>query len=140
MTVAEASRASLEAETLMSDFESCKIDPGDFNHRTHVLLAWLYLEDRPLVSAIEAITGGLKRLTKAVGAEDKYHETVTWAFVLLIHDRRCKLGAGHCWREFEEANMDVLSSKPSPLGRYYRPETLSSDLAKQVFLMPDLVA
>ena len=122
---------------LIADFEACRFAPGSFDHRTHVEVAWRYLDDRPLFAAVEAVTEGLKRLTRAFGAESKYHETITWAFVLLIHDRRSRLDSDHSWEEFTAANADLFSKDPSPLERYYRPETLSSDLARRVFLMPD---
>ena len=38
---------------------------------------------------------------------------------------------------FAAQNPDLLTWKPSILDRYYRPETLASDLARSVFLLPD---
>ena len=133
-------RTELAAESLIPDFEACRIDPEAFDHRAHLKLAWLYLDDRPLWAAAEALTEGLKRLTRTLGAEDKYHETITWAYVLLIHDRRARLGDGHAWSEFEATNPDLFCTKPSALATYYRAETLNSELARRTFVMPDRVS
>ena len=67
-----------------------------------------------------------------------YHETITWAFLLLIAER---LAANPCqhWEPFAAANQDLLVWKPSILERYYSKELLASDLARRTFLMPDLI-
>ena len=65
-----------------------------------------------------------------------YHETITWAYVALIHERVERRPAAH-WEEFCRLNPDLLSWRPSILDRYYRPETLASDLARRVFVLPD---
>jgi hypothetical protein len=41
------------------------------------------------------------------------------------------------WEDFCRDNPDVLTWRPSILDRYYRPETLGSDLARRVFVLPD---
>jgi hypothetical protein len=44
------------------------------------------------------------------------------------------------WAEFQAENQDLLSWKSSILRKYYRAETLSSDLAKGTFLLPDKIS
>lgn len=41
------------------------------------------------------------------------------------------------WNEFADANADLLTWKDIVLKKYYREETLASELAKTVFLFPD---
>ena len=41
------------------------------------------------------------------------------------------------WHQFAATNPDLLNWKDNILKKYYRDETLSSDLAKRVFLFPD---
>jgi hypothetical protein len=41
------------------------------------------------------------------------------------------------WESFAAANADLLTWQPSVLDRYYRPETLASDLARRAFVWPD---
>jgi hypothetical protein len=40
------------------------------------------------------------------------------------------------WEEFATANPDLLCWKPSVLEKYYSSDVLKSDLARQVFVMP----
>lgn len=66
---------------------------------------------------------------------DKYHETITAAWMLLIADRMGD--APHSvWTEFARANADLLQREPSPLARYYSRDTLSSERARRGFVMP----
>jgi hypothetical protein len=37
----------------------------------------------------------------------------------------------------EEILLDLLTWRPSVLDEYYTPETIGSDLARRVFLLPD---
>jgi hypothetical protein len=66
-----------------------------------------------------------------------YHETITWAFLLIIAERQARCGAV-TWDDFAAANADLLVWKPSILERYYSTEVLRSDLARNVFVFPDL--
>lgn len=132
----------LSAETMAdSDFIHA-FEAGalvEFHHRDHVRVAWLYLRDRPLLGALEAFCTGLKRLAAARGKPGLYHETITWAFVLLIRERRERIPPGHSWEEFTAANPDLLDWKESVLKRYYRESTLKSDFARRVFVLPDRI-
>ena len=58
--------------------------------------------------------------------------------MLLIHERIARAGGGQSWEEFAEHNPDLLVWKGGILGRYYKPASLDSDLARQTFLFPDV--
>jgi hypothetical protein len=117
-------------------FEDCTLPNSAFHHRDHVRLAWLYLRRHPPVEALTRFAGGLRRFATANGHPGLYHETITWAFLLLIHERMAR-GEAAAWEEFAAGNPDLLVWKPSILDRYYTPETLGSELARRVFVMPD---
>jgi hypothetical protein len=68
-----------------------------------------------------------------------YHETITVAYLLLINERLSG-NRDLDWETFAARNRDLLAWKPSLLDRLYAPETLASDRARDVFLMPDRVA
>ena len=120
-------------------FESCALPGEAFHHRDHVRLAWLYLQDLPPAAALVRFTEGLKRFAHAQGHAGLYHETITWAYLLLIRERMARSAGptASTFEEFAAAHPDLLTWKPSILARYYREETLSSELARQVFLLPD---
>jgi len=129
----------LDDATLLHKFEDRTLPASAFHHREHVRVAWLYLKKEPPLVALDRFAEGLKRFAAAQGATGLYHETITWAYLLLIRERMEREGAGATWEEFAERNPDLLGWKPSILDRYYRPETLGSDLARRAFVMPDRV-
>jgi len=118
-------------------FEACAIPAGDFRHADHVRLAWIYLRHHALLDAIERFTTSLQRFARHHGAPGLYHETITWAYLLLIHERMQRDGAPKDWDSFREANSDLFDRRPSLLDRYYVPGTLDSDLARRIFVLPD---
>lgn len=124
-------------QELVEHFERLTLSPELFSHREHVRLAWIYLRDYPPLTALEKFCEGLKRFAASLGKADRYHETISWAYLLLIHERMAKTESAHSWEVFAEANGDLFGWNPSILTRYYREETLQSDLAKRVFLFPD---
>ena len=87
-------------------------------------------------AALAEFSAAIKRFADAKGATGLYHETITWAFLLVIADRQARTRVAS-WEEFEAANLDLLTWKPSILERYYSKELLASELAKRTFLMPD---
>lgn len=118
-------------------FEAGTLPEERFHHPDHVRAAWLLLREESPVAALARFSSALKRFAAAKGKTGLYHETITWAYVLLINERVQRAGGGLEWEEFASANPDLLTWRPSVLDRYYRPETLGSELARSVFLLPD---
>ncbi len=123
-------------EQLMHDFEAGRPPEGGFHHPQHVRVAWNYLRSHALPDALDRFCGGLKRFAAAQGATGLYHETITVAYLLLINERLSTTRELD-WEGFAAAHPDLLTWKPSLLERYYRPETLATDHARRVFVMPD---
>lgn len=121
-------------------FEEGTLPASEFHHADHVRLAWIYLLREPVLEALERYVAGIRRFAVANGKPDLYHETITWAYLLLIHERLEHTGREASWEEFAAANPDLLVWKGGILERWYRPETLASDLAKRVFVWPDRAA
>lgn len=125
------------AELTIENFERAAIDPEQFNHEAHIYMAWAYLDRYPVAEAIGRFTDALKRLTAELGVPGKYHETITWFYLLLIAERR---GAEQSWAEFRAANPDLFDHSDNVLARYYRSATLASERARRSFVLPDTVA
>lgn len=137
-------------------FEATRIAPADFHHRDHIRAAWAVLCHYPLDEAIRRYRAALKRLAARAGKPGIYHETITWAYLLLIHERLAQtdaragdatapLGAlppnppgGLQFAEFAARNPDLLAWRPSILDAYYRKEDLESEHARRVFILPRL--
>lgn len=118
-------------------FERLEIASDAFHHVDHVRLGWICLRRAPLPEAAAHFIGMLKAFAAHHGVPEKYHDTITWAYLLLIHDRSTAMPGEHTWRQLAERNPDLLSYRPSILRRYYREETLASERARSAFVMPD---
>lgn len=116
-------------------FEACNVANTEFHHADHVRLAWIYLGEHDLLTAIERFTTSLRRFAGHHGVPKLYHATITWAYLLLIHER---MNGEPTFDAFREANPDLFVWKPSVLDRYYRAETLGSERARRTFVMPDV--
>lgn len=122
-------------DQLIAQFENATL--ASFHHADHVRMAFLYVSKYPPLAALEKFSSALARFAAAHGKPQLYNETITWAFLLLIRERLARAGTPQSWEEFAASNPDLLSWKDSVLNRYYRAETLTSDLAKRTFLFPD---
>ena len=121
----------------MQEFERCALSNDSFHHVDHVRMAFLYLQKYAPLEAMERFSSALTRFAGASGKANLYNETVTWAFLLIIRERLARFNALPSWDEFAAANQDLLAWENNVLKKYYRPETLRSELAKKVFLFPD---
>lgn len=121
----------------VESFETGEIDADAFDHDAHIYVAWLYLERHPLLEAIRKFTAALQRLTTQLGIPGKYHETITWFFMILIEERRAQASTDD-WYAFRRANDDLFArGEDGILNRYYKRATLGSDRARRSFVLPD---
>jgi hypothetical protein len=121
----------------MEAFEKCALPNGSFHHAEHVKMAFLYLKKFAPLEALSRFSSDLTQFAKAHGKPNLYNETITWAFFLLIRERIARANSPQTWAEFSASNSDLLRWEDNILKKYYRPETLTSALAKSVFLFPD---
>lgn len=128
----------MEQRELFDRFVDTTLPADQFHHQQHVQVAWLFVQKHGMPDALAEFANAIKRFADAKAASGLYHETITWAFLLLIAERQARNPAT-TWEDFEAANPDLLVWKPSILERYYSKELLASDLAKRTFVMPDMV-
>jgi len=126
-----------EDEQFIERFEDCTFPAAEFHHSAHVRVVWLYLQRYPVLETLNRFSQSLKRFATANGKPNLYHETITWAFVFLIHERMARNGRDHNWSEFMARNADLFDWENNILKSYYREETLRSDLARHIFIFPD---
>jgi hypothetical protein len=124
-------------EEFLERFENASLPPDGFRHADHVRMAFLYLRKYPAVEALWHFSAALARFAAAQGKGERYHETITWAYLLIIRERMARDERRWSWSEFAGANPDLLNWEDSVLKKYYREETLASDLARRTFLLPD---
>jgi hypothetical protein len=57
--------------------------------------SFLYLSRYPALEALQRFSTSLLRFAIARGKPGLYHETITWAFFLLIRERMARMGGQH---------------------------------------------
>ncbi len=123
-------------EQIVVEFENATIDAAEFDHEAHVLVGWRYLQDYSLLDSIKRYSAALQRLTRKLGVPTKYHETITWFYLIKTAERKATTD----WAAFKTANPDLFERNPSLVQQYYSESLLSSDDARQAFVFPDLSA
>jgi hypothetical protein len=127
-------------DEFIASFENGSLASQSFHHADHVKMAFLYLCRYPALEALQRFSTALLKFASVNGKPELYHETITWAFLFLIRERMARAGCRQTWTQFASANRDLLDWGDNVLKKYYRPETLSSELAKGTFLFPDKAA
>jgi hypothetical protein len=108
-----------------------------FGHRQHVHLTWLAVRRFGTRAAIDLVSDGIQRTATYAGAPQKYHATVSRAWVVIVGHH---VGTGpdlpfDAWCERYPAVLDKRL-----LTRHWRPSTLAAAEAKSGWVEPDLVA
>ncbi len=122
------------AESLLRGFEARSLDTAAFRHREHVAVAYEMLRRHDFIEAAARYGEGIRALAAKAGEPRKFNTTVTLAFMSLIAERMATTAHADV-EAFIAANPDLLSK--ALLERWYPPERLGSDLAREVFLMPE---
>ncbi len=115
-----------------------------FGHREHVRLTWLAVRRHGADAALGLIADGIRRTATKAGAPQKFHVTMTRAWVELVAHHLAAHHTHHTHRadgapDFEEfvgRHPDLLDKEL--LARHYRPGTLASEQARTTWVEPDL--
>ena len=138
MSAATSAYASqTELRPTIQQFESLDVDPASFDHEAHVYIAWSYLQICEPLEAIRRYRETLKRLTRKLGVPDKYHETMTWFYLLAVAERATGDDASD-WSLFKTRHPGLFQRNPGMIRHFYSEERLMSDLARAQFVLPDL--
>ncbi|WP_261842257.1 hypothetical protein [Aliamphritea ceti] len=129
----------LQDSEFVAQFEDCSLSPTHFNHRGHIRIAWLYLQNNVISVALDKLVTGIRRYAGSLDAADKFHYTITTALlqILVLRQAECKASD---WLTFIEMNSDLVTDAEQLLLRHYRREVLFSDAAKAAWVEPDIQA
>ena len=127
-----ASAPSDDAQFLAA-LEDCSLPPDCFDHAAHVRAGYLYLLRAPFPSATAAMCTTIARYARALGKPDRYHETITIAFMALINAQMRGPGDGGGWEQFRARNPQLLRS--DALLAYYPRAVLESRAARSCFTL-----
>ena len=109
---------------------------GDgFGHRQHVELTWRYLQDHEPEAACVHVADAIRQLAAAHGAPDKFHATITAAWVRCVAVHRERWPAA-TFDEFIRRNDALLDAKL--LSRHFSPGLLAGNDARATIIEPDL--
>jgi hypothetical protein len=106
-----------------------------FGHREHLELAWTYLRLYPMDEAASVMTLAVRRVARAHGAEDKYHETITraWLHFVAVHMQRW---GAETFETFLDANPNLLDRKL--IEHFYSSELIFGGPARAAWVDPDV--
>jgi hypothetical protein len=118
-------------------FETCVFSPSEFNHRSHLRLAYVYLVENDDETANQLMRDSLLRFLTHNGVDiSKFHETMTQAWILAVrHFMENDSGADSA-NTFINNNPKMLDNKI--MMTHYSAELLFSDKAREQFVTPDL--
>jgi hypothetical protein len=108
---------------------------SEFAHLDHVRVVYLYTLRAGRDAAVERTRAGLKALTERLGVPEKYHETMTVAWVRLV-GARAAAGPGRDFTAFIRDNP--CFGRKDLLEDYYSREVLFSAGSRLRFTEPDL--
>lgn len=143
---------SLSDDELVAQFEALTLEPAAFGHREHVRLAYAMLADLgDFGEAAVRYRRALRAFAAHVGAAGKYHETLTWAYLALVHERMFELYGergldpgdrtarrGISSDALLERFPELADHKSGALARYYDVRAIAaSPTARAVFVLPE---
>jgi hypothetical protein len=123
----------------MSDFDGLMSEvmatATRFGHREHVRLTWLAVRRHGVEEAVGVVSDGIQQTARYAGAPQKYHATVSRAWVELV---------GYHVHEGPTDDFDTFADHHPALFdkrllmRFYRPATLAAPVARSGWVEPDL--
>jgi hypothetical protein len=111
-----------------------QIAAADFSHREHVRMAFQMLQQHDFAETVLYFSQALRAMARQAGRPESFNQTITIAFLALIAQRMA-CTAGGDFVTFAAANPDLFDK--ALLARWYRPEQLTTALARRSFLLPD---
>ncbi|MFT3693715.1 MAG: hypothetical protein QM831_11280 [Kofleriaceae bacterium] len=127
----------MDDSRLLTAFESLQLPPADFGHREHVRIGFAMLvREQDLAAAAVQFRNALRRFTAHAGAADKYHETITWAYLTMIQERMAVRSFASS-EDLLAAHPELLDHRTGALAAHYDVAALiASPLARSSFVLP----
>lgn len=125
-------------DNFLDTLEAARIPRGGFGHRNHIRAAWAYLRRYDLLQATARMRRTLRGLAEAHGTPQKYHETVTCAYVMLVHERCATDPDPDDWDGFADRHPELFEWNPGLMETIYGPDILRSGDAKRHFVLPPI--
>src|SRR5262245_32258801 len=129
----------MNCDELIASLENCALPAAAFDHRAHVQVGFGYLQRHGYAGALGAMASALRCFAANPGKAGLYPETITVAFLALIHERMAEdlFADGGSdpntleWESFAARHPDLFDG--ALLARYYSKDVLRTDLARRCF-------
>lgn len=134
----------MEAHVNLSDdqfeqqFKLCQLDPALFSHEAHLRLAWIHVKKYGVEQAVENICDQLVCFVDSLGARDKYNKTLTIAAIRAVHHFINKSDTDN-FQDFIRQFPRLTYHFKELIACHYQLDIYTSDLAKAVYVEPDLL-
>jgi len=124
-------------EDFLRAFEDLSFPADLFHHREHLRVAWLYLKSFDASRAAERMTAGIRRFASHQGTTQKYHHTLTLAWMRLV--------AAALVETPEATFEEIIAAHPelchkNLFAKYYSSKLLQSAAPREGWVEPDLQA
>jgi hypothetical protein len=110
---------------------------GQFRHRQHINLAFLAVQRYGMPEATGKICAWIRQIAAYERAPQKYHHTVSRAWVEIVAHHAGMDADGADFDRFAGRNPALLDKRL--LSRHYRSATLASEPARHGWVEPDLL-
>lgn len=117
-------------------FEACELTTGNFRHRDHVRLAWIYVQRYGELEARVRIAGAIRKFAAHHGKTGKYHETLTIAWLRLVGSAVVRVPLGASFEDLTIAAPELLDKRT--IEKFYSQSVLESKEARTSWVEPDL--
>jgi hypothetical protein len=125
-----------EIREVIDGFESATIPLSDFKHDAHLMIAVSYLLELSFDEALLRMRAGLKTVLARNGIEG-YNETITVFWMKYAKSFLSTATAGLTQAELTNLLLSECSGQWL-INEFYSSELLSSEEARQFFVVPDL--
>ncbi|HUK30855.1 MAG TPA: hypothetical protein VLV89_07065 [Candidatus Acidoferrum sp.] len=126
----------LSDQELVSGMESCSL-PGElFHHADHIRLAWIYLRMMPEPKAAERMASTLKNFSAFNGKPERYHHTMTLAWIRVVAAARFATPEPGVFEEFFAAHPHLADQHL--LLHHYSQRRMDDPRARSEWVEPDL--
>jgi hypothetical protein len=135
MTGLNAGTLQLSDDELVRRIEDCTLE-SEFHHADHIRLAWIYLRMLPEADAEQRMSEALRRYSAHKGNPERYHHTMTLAWMRLVDSARREAPDIGVFEEFIVAYPQLVQL--SSLSKYYSEKLLATPVVRAEWVAPDL--
>jgi hypothetical protein len=122
-------------DPLVQAFEAATLAPTAFGHREHLYVAWCYLRSLPPEDALARYVHHLRKLAAALGAPERFHATITWAYLVLLH-AAMECSPNVSFDDLLTAHPALQDHRGGALTAHYARDELESEAARRYFVLP----